>query len=267
MSSQRRAWVLVLVCFLINTILFQVVVHTHVSQQHDESSLIRNTVVVSKNRPKRSLRDNVVVVAKKLVPTDQVLNKVKDKVDLDKFVVPEKLIADRSSSEKDMGTEALERFMLLWRGIAAFVAFPEYQSDPDKSWRLIEEELKMLQDMGVNVLNPIIKIRSGEMNAVHLMESVPKKDRNAASAIVSFLYRAIKNTKSDTNDDDEKYQVERIDSMMLFKNLLSNKWRRRQEEAREEYFKEFHQKIQDQYGKMPGISDDVSIVSKYFTPL
>jgi hypothetical protein len=193
---------------------------------------------------------------------------------LDKFIVQERLIEDRSSSDISMGTEALDRFMLLWRGIAAFVAFPEYQSDPEKSWRLIEEELKMLEQMGVNVLNPIAQIRLGVMNVDVLMKSVPEKDRNAAMAIVSFLSRAVQITKSGVHDEKEKkYQVEHIDSMMLFKNLLDNKWRRRQEEAREEYFREFHKRIQDQYGKNDEdntasfLSNNSSMISKYFTPL
>eukprot|EP00938_MAST-03A_sp_MAST-3A-sp1_P004294 g4294.t1 len=215
----------------------------------------------------RSLRTSKIVEtsARKVVPSSQVL---------DKFIRPEKLIADRSSSDINMGTEALDRFMLLWRGIAAFVAFPEYQSDPEKSWRLIEEELKMLEQMGVNVLNPIAQIRLGVMNVDVLMKSVPEKDRNAAMAIVSFLSRAVQITKSGVHDEKEKkYQVEHIDSMMLFKNLLDNKWRRRQEEAREEYFREFHKRIQDQYGKNDEdntasfLSNNSSMISKYFTPL
>ena len=40
-----------------------------------------------------------------MVPSSQVL---------DKFIVQEKLIEDRSSSDISMGTEALDRFMLLW---------------------------------------------------------------------------------------------------------------------------------------------------------
>ena len=236
------------------------VVHNHVSQKEQQMSSERKEEV-------RSLRTSKIVEtsARKVVPSSQVL---------DKFIRPEKLIADRSSSDINMGTEALDRFMLLWRGIAAFVAFPEYQSDPEKSWRLIEEELKMLEQMGVNVLNPIAQIRLGVMNVDVLMKSVPEKDRNAAMAIVSFLSRAVQITKSGVHDEKEKkYQVEHIDSMMLFKNLLDNKWRRRQEEAREEYFREFHKRIQDQYGKNDEdntasfLSNNSSMISKYFTPL
>ena len=236
------------------------VVHNLVSQKEQQMSSERKEEV-------RSLRTSKIVEtsARKVVPSSQVL---------DKFIRPEKLIADRSSSDINMGTEALDRFMLLWRGIAAFVAFPEYQSDPEKSWRLIEEELKMLEQMGVNVLNPIAQIRLGVMNVDVLMKSVPEKDRNAAMAIVSFLSRAVQITKSGVHDEKEKkYQVEHIDSMMLFKNLLDNKWRRRQEEAREEYFREFHKRIQDQYGKNDEdntasfLSNNSSMISKYFTPL
>ena len=236
------------------------VVHNHVSQKEQQMSSERKEEV-------RSLRTSKIVEtsARKVVPSSQVL---------DKFIRPEKLIADRSSSDINMGTEALDRFMLLWRGIAAFVAFPEYQSDPEKSWRLIEEELKMLEQMGVNVLNPIAQIRLGVMNVDVLMKSVPEKDRNAAMAIVSFLSRAVQITKSGVHDEKQKeYQVEHIDSMMLFKNLLDNKWRRRQEEAREEYFREFHKRIQDQYGKNDEdntasfLSNNSSMISKYFTPL
>ena len=236
------------------------VVHNHVSQKEQQMSSERKEEV-------RSLRTSKIVEtsARKVVPSSQVL---------DKFIVQERLIEDRSSSDISMGTEALDRFMLLWRGIAAFVAFPEYQSDPEKSWRLIEEELKMLEQMGVNVLNPIAQIRLGVMNVDVLMKSVPEKDRNAAMAIVSFLSRAVQITKSGVHDEKEKkYQVEHIDSMMLFKNLLDNKWRRRQEEAREEYFREFHKRIQDQYGKNDEdntasfLSNNSSMISKYFTPL
>ena len=175
----NKAWVVVLIFFLINTILFQMVVHNHVSQQQQHEMPSENSQVV------RSLRTSTSTIERKVAPTSQALNK---------FIVPEKLIEDKSSSNLSMGTEALDRFMLLWRGIAAFVSFPEYQSDPDKSWRLIEEELKLLRRMGVNVLDPIAHIRKGEMNVDVLIKSVPEKDREAAIAIVSFLSRAVQIT-------------------------------------------------------------------------
>ena len=40
----------------------------------------------------------------------------------------------------------------------------------------------MLEQMGVNVLNPIAQLRSGVMDVDVLMKSVPEKDRNAADA-------------------------------------------------------------------------------------
>ena len=150
---------MVLIFFLINTILFQMVVHNHVSQKEQQMSSERKEEV-------RSLRTSIEKRSKKVVPSSQVL---------DKFIVQERLIEDRSSSDISMGTEALDRFMLLWRGIAALEAFPEYQSDPEKSWRLIEEELKMLEQMGVNVLNPIAQLRSGVMDVDVLMKSVPRR--------------------------------------------------------------------------------------------
>eukprot|EP00940_MAST-03C_sp_MAST-3C-sp2_P001643 g1643.t1 len=151
-------------------------------------------------------------------------------------------------SQETMAEDAVETWKLLWRGIASLIVYDEHQSDPVTSWKLINDQLKMLEVAGINVTVQVGIIRNGNFNAESVLQSssVSAQSSKVTRAIVHTLLSLIESSKG--NPDVDPNRVRQIDGMMLLRNLLNNKWHRKQEAARDAFFRKYHSDYLSQNG-------------------
>lgn len=141
-----------------------------------------------------------------------------------------------SPTDESMAEYGVNRFKLLWRGIASLIVHKDFQSDPTTSWNLIDEQLKQMSEKGIVLGAAIDRLRSGEHDPAALLRGVPHANEFVSKAIVSYLIDLI---------ESKEHVVDPIDGIMLLKNLLDNRWRKKQREARLRYFEMLRQRNED----------------------
>lgn len=300
----RVLWIVVLACFVFNMLLFQMIFHKHAVEYSSDQDVSLRGVRRRVNREKEENADSSTMLKNRpeartsTSPLDRWKGSIDDEASsepsslfskkydqndasnmdtsredmLRRFSTPRKFDDLARPSDKVMVTEALETWRLLWRGIASACVFPDFQSDPQTSWQLIKDQLMLLQRGGIDVTGPVERIRQGLREKSEVMQDLQDgKKLVVAGAIVDSILESIRVSKYPKGEMNDGARVDRIDAMMLFRNLLNNKWHRKQQAEREAFFRKYHENFLEKHGNAASTVVSVSLShpnhQRYFPPI